>query len=220
MIILTVIIGLAKSQADGDGRQRRTLDIGGHPALNLLNTRPMGEQGPVERLATFADLTAFCVRQELMDEAQARRVASKDADAALKAAHAMREVLRSALEAQVEGREDWGAISRRANQAMARSPVVQRIQEVDGQPSFVATRSMATPDDVLALLAEQIARFIASPERQRARSCEADDCVLWFVDKTRNNSRHWCRMETCGARTKARTYYRKRRALAGKRGST
>ena len=46
----------------------------------------------------------------------------------------------------------------------------------------------------------------------RVRLCAADDCDWLFVDLTKNHSRQWCDMKSCGNRAKARAYYRRHRA--------
>jgi predicted RNA-binding Zn ribbon-like protein len=40
----------------------------------------------------------------------------------------------------------------------------------------------------------------------RLKACRAADCRWAFYDRARNHSRHWCSMEVCGNRTKARAY--------------
>jgi predicted RNA-binding Zn ribbon-like protein len=42
------------------------------------------------------------------------------------------------------------------------------------------------------------------------RECPGDGTCGWlFVDRTKNRSRRWCSMQTCGNRAKARRYYRR-----------
>lgn len=40
----------------------------------------------------------------------------------------------------------------------------------------------------------------------RVKQCPADDCGWLFLDHSRNNSRRWCDMATCGNRTKGRRH--------------
>jgi predicted RNA-binding Zn ribbon-like protein len=40
----------------------------------------------------------------------------------------------------------------------------------------------------------------------RLKACRGDDCRWAFYDETRNRSRVWCSMATCGNRAKARAY--------------
>ncbi len=40
----------------------------------------------------------------------------------------------------------------------------------------------------------------------RVKVCQADDCRLAYYDHSRNGSRAWCSMKSCGNRAKARTF--------------
>lgn len=60
-------------------------------------------------------------------------------------------------------------------------------------------------DDLLRLLA-------AAPDR--IRQCAHPDCVLFFYDTSKNGTRRWHSMATCGNRTKAARHYN--RAVAEK----
>jgi len=55
-------------------------------------------------------------------------------------------------------------------------------------------------------LARAAARLVESTTLSRVRACAADDCKWWFVDDTKNHSRRWCEMKTCGNRAKLRRY--------------
>jgi predicted RNA-binding Zn ribbon-like protein len=46
----------------------------------------------------------------------------------------------------------------------------------------------------------------------RLKPCENEDCILLFLDKSKNKTRRWCSMTICGNKIKAsRFYYRNRR---------
>jgi len=64
-----------------------------------------------------------------------------------------------------------------------------------------------------ALVVTQSAmRLAGSPELRRLKRCP--NCHWLFIDRSRNASRVWCDMLTCGNRAKAERHYRKRRARA------
>jgi predicted RNA-binding Zn ribbon-like protein len=44
-------------------------------------------------------------------------------------------------------------------------------------------------------------------ERERIHKCESPTCDWLFLDTSRNRSRRWCNMQSCGNRAKARRYY-------------
>lgn len=49
----------------------------------------------------------------------------------------------------------------------------------------------------------------------RVKICPADDCLWAFVDQSKNQSRRWCAMGTCGNRHKTRAYRQRHREEAG-----
>jgi predicted RNA-binding Zn ribbon-like protein len=48
-------------------------------------------------------------------------------------------------------------------------------------------------------------------DRRLIRQCTASDCEWLFMDSTRNRSRQWCSMQSCGNREKARRHYQRQR---------
>lgn len=45
----------------------------------------------------------------------------------------------------------------------------------------------------------------------RLKACREDTCQSAFYDHSKNRSGHWCRMEVCGSRNKARAYRRRQK---------
>jgi predicted RNA-binding Zn ribbon-like protein len=43
----------------------------------------------------------------------------------------------------------------------------------------------------------------------RVRQCGADDCQWLFLDTSKNRTRQWCSMQSCGNREKARRHYQR-----------
>jgi predicted RNA-binding Zn ribbon-like protein len=64
----------------------------------------------------------------------------------------------------------------------------------------------------LAALLAGVAVARANGTWQRLKACSADSCQWAFYDRSKNRSGRWCSMQTCGNRTKTRTYRSRRRA--------
>jgi predicted RNA-binding Zn ribbon-like protein len=67
-------------------------------------------------------------------------------------------------------------------------------------------------DRVLWPVARSAAELLTSDDLAAVRECAAPDCRWLFLDRSRNRSRRWCAMATCGNRSKARRHYRRGRA--------
>ncbi|RDD60727.1 CGNR zinc finger domain-containing protein [Ferruginivarius sediminum] len=45
----------------------------------------------------------------------------------------------------------------------------------------------------------------------RIKACAHPDCILYFLDTSKNGTRRWCDMRTCGNRAKVQRHYRRRK---------
>ena len=61
-------------------------------------------------------------------------------------------------------------------------------------------------------IAESAAELLTSEDRAAIRECGAPDCEWLFLDHSRNRSRRWCDMKSCGNRQKARRHYQRAHA--------
>lgn len=68
-------------------------------------------------------------------------------------------------------------------------------------------------NQVIWPVARSAAELLTSAQLERVRECEDDrGCGYLFIDTTRNHSRRWCSMESCGNRAKARRHYARQRS--------
>jgi predicted RNA-binding Zn ribbon-like protein len=70
------------------------------------------------------------------------------------------------------------------------------------------TEGMDGINRILWPVARAAANLLASEQVGRVRVCEDDrGCGYLFIDQSKNGSRRWCSMESCGNRAKARRHY-------------
>ena len=72
----------------------------------------------------------------------------------------------------------------------------------------VAAEPMS-PIAALTPIAEAVIELLTQARPERIRQCADEDCVLWFIDRSRNGRRRWCSMATCGNRNKVAAHYRR-----------
>jgi predicted RNA-binding Zn ribbon-like protein len=71
---------------------------------------------------------------------------------------------------------------------------------------------------ILAPILWSAADIIAGADRERVRECANGRCLWLFLDDSKNGTRRWCSMQSCGNRAKAhRHYVRTRGSKAGRR---
>lgn len=62
---------------------------------------------------------------------------------------------------------------------------------------------------LMATLAHEGAKLLASKQAVHVKRCSNPNCVLLFLDTSRTRKRRWCSMEICGNRAKVAKHYHK-----------
>src|SRR3979490_145860 len=63
-------------------------------------------------------------------------------------------------------------------------------------------------------LVESAVSLLTSAKLERLRRCGNSTCYWLFIDETRNHSRRWCEMASCGNVVKVRRHREKARSAA------
>lgn len=192
--------------------------LGGHPALDLVNTvdwRARADGGE-EALVSYAALLAQATRCGLIAAAEAQRLqqaAGGRADAAEEArkeAVALRDAVYRMVLAALDRRKPGAPDLARLNHWLGAAESPPRLMAT-GQAFAFAPSGDVDLGLPLRRFARQAADLLASPGLQRVRCCAGPDCGWLFLDKSPNRLRRWCSMEGCGNRAKASSFYHRHR---------
>ncbi|WP_193099407.1 CGNR zinc finger domain-containing protein [Burkholderia sp. Z1] len=181
--------------------------VGGHPALDFLNTvADTGKSRDEDKLVDWPAVHAWAGQSGLLapaDLARLLRHARQDRPDALAALHHFREDAYAAIAHLTAGGGSAGA--------RAADRLAVAIREAIGRSAFDAVdgRFAWRPDaraasrwlDAAALGFEQLLR---SDDFARVRQCGR--CTWFFVDRGRGVGRRWCDMRTCGNRAKVEAF--------------
>ena len=197
--------------------------VGGHPALDLINTVSwrLDEQRLRDNLADPEALISWCARTELIDERTATALTAAattdqgEAQLALKATLALREQLTAVLETLL-GHSD---VETPAWQRSIVLPPDMHAALVDA----LAHSELAGPpvrwqlkveraSDLSRLLALSALDLLQSTQLHLIRRCAGPGCGWLFLDRTRSHTRRWCDTSDCGNRDRARRHYARQRA--------
>jgi predicted RNA-binding Zn ribbon-like protein len=80
------------------------------------------------------------------------------------------------------------------------------VVDVTHRPPRLAPADTGTVDAALAAVLAAIAEAVADGSWARFKVCREPGCRWAYYDHSRNRSRAWCSMETCGNRAKARAF--------------
>jgi len=202
--------------------------IAGHPALDLINTLDNRfsdpPSGPQERILTYDDLLRFVQQSGLLTDRQARklkRLASHpDADvdptepqpdpaAILQQAIQLREALATITYAWLDEVPTGSSTEPLPllEDLFKQAALHRRLKPEDGHLLWSwkgLSRHLASP---LWLLAQSANELLTSSDILRLRACGSDTCRWVFLDTSKNHTRRWCDMKTCGNRMKARRFH-------------
>jgi predicted RNA-binding Zn ribbon-like protein len=192
--------------------------IGGHPALDLVNTLDwrFRERGQEELLASHRDLIAFSGQTGLLAAKTARvlrnEVSPKTSERVLAETRELREALAEVFYAQLDGRRpdstQIATLERFFREAREREKLVWNA------PNLFWELSGAESDAELPLwlLARSACSLLLAPDMRKLRACHNAECRWLFLDTSKNHTRRWCDMAVCGNRMKARRFKAQQRA--------
>jgi predicted RNA-binding Zn ribbon-like protein len=189
--------------------------VGGHPALDFINTvHDWTESEPHDYLSEFADAIRFGKATGLLTRADDLRFRRPTPHIELTRLRELRALLKRIfqmrLSGQAPGHTDLGKLSADLGEA-ARATRLKLAIRTHRSPQARVIREIAAENAGDALLRLRIVEgavaLLVSDAMLRVKSCPT--CGWLFLDVSKNRSRRWCSMETCGAVAKARRYYRR-----------
>lgn len=180
--------------------------------LDYANTLGWRGSETLETLHNLAEVLAWLAANGAMPELSAAELgrwfeghtaqaASVFADA-IDLRETIYRLLRSLASKSAPARDDL----RRLNLALASAPARtilghhgdRYVWRIETQPAAAA---------ILAPVLWSAADLLVGGNAERVRQCANDRCLWLFLDESKNGTRRWCSMQSCGNRAKARRHY-------------
>jgi predicted RNA-binding Zn ribbon-like protein len=194
-----------------------SLFLGGHAAVDFLNTwmAPQGE--PIEHIGDGRAFVGWLVEAGLLDAAAAvrvrRRFGASALDQAAAQARALREWARGWLPRWREApSHPWAVDLRQLNGWLAHGPRHGEVVVRDAGHELIERRRFDDIAELVALPAAQIAALITAEDPALLKHCAGPDCTLWFLDRTKAHHRRFCSASACGNRAKVAAFRERQRA--------
>jgi predicted RNA-binding Zn ribbon-like protein len=181
-------------------------------SIEFANTLAWRGSAPTESLHDIGDVLAWLVSTnaipasaaaELRKWFEARRT---HAARVFRDAIEIRELLYRLLHcvglASGPASEDLSLLNRALSDAAPRAA----LERAD---STLGWRIAAKPTaaGILAPVLWSAADILVGPDAARVRQCANDRCLWLFLDDSKNGTRRWCSMQSCGNRAKAHRHY-------------
>jgi len=192
---------------------------GGLLCLDFANTMDdRADEHPQELLVSYGDLVAWSSQAQLLTEQEARQLLEKaekhnsETNRVLKRAVEVREAIFRIFKAVAESESPEDEDLVRLSTLVAEAQEHARI--VPGTHGFhwdwAGTGSEL--DCMLWPVVHSASDFLTSDELDTVRVCASDTCNWLFIDTSKNHSRRWCNMKSCGNREKARRFYSRKKS--------
>ena len=201
-------------------KQEQIFDLtGGLLCLDFANTLDnRTDVHPQELLNSYNDLVLWSQQADVLTEQEARRLLEKaarsptEASRVLQRAVAIREaifrIFKQVAEDESPGDEDLITLSAMVAEAQKHAQIVPNTNGF--RWDWVDKRSDL--DCMLWPVVRSAADFLTSDELDTVRVCASDSCNWLFIDTSKNHSRRWCNMKSCGNREKARRFYTRKKS--------
>jgi predicted RNA-binding Zn ribbon-like protein len=196
----------------------RTLEslelVGGALCLDFANTINSRLNPEHDYLVQYSDLTGWANKLAILSDAQSNQLQKRakqnveEAENALEAAQALRELLYQLFSTVAKGSEpnkkDIETFVTAYGESVAHSLFLKK------DDHYTTTWKVDQEfDAVLWPIVHSAGELLLSEGLRQVKECPG--CGWLFLDTSKNQSRRWCSMNTCGARDKMRRYHKKQR---------
>jgi predicted RNA-binding Zn ribbon-like protein len=185
--------------------------------LDFANTNDWhASEQPVENIHSYAELVGWGKQAGILSDEIADQLARLEverpgfAERAYHTAIQVREAIFRIFSKRYAGQpiaeEDMHMLNSIVRQAMAHRELVPEGEDF----KWKWVDDVDKTDILLWTVALSTANLLTSEKASRVRVCEDDrGCGALFIDMSKNHSRRWCSMESCGNRAKAQRHYSK-----------
>ena len=197
-------------------RSLETLElVGGVLCLdfaNTVNSRPTPEH---DYLMQYADLVRWANKLRILTPTQSRHLQNRaienteESEEALNRARRIRELIYRLFSNATQGSEPDKKDMEMFVSAYGESTSHGQLMKEENH--FKTTWKLDESFDALLWpIVHSAGELLLSEELDHVKECP--NCGWLFLDTSKNQSRRWCSMNTCGARDKMRRYHGRRRA--------
>jgi predicted RNA-binding Zn ribbon-like protein len=193
-------------------------------SLDFVNTWEDRSRPASDSLRTVGDWIAFGRQVGFLGEAEGARLLARAASApeasaeALARCLAVRDALYRIFSAIARSLPPVSSDLEAINAALPDALRSLQLERKEERFEWKWPASGAALDGALGPILFDAAEILTTAERGRVRECAGSACTWIFLDGSRNGSRRWCSMETCGNRAKARRHYHRRQGSPDERG--
>ena len=197
-------------------RTLETLElVGGTLCLDFLNTVNSRVNPEHDYFVQYSDVVGWAEKIRILSPVQSHKIkkqASRNeegAESALLAARTLRDLLYRLFSRAAKGSEpdkkDMEMLIVFYGESISRGQFIK-----EGTHYQTTWKLDEALDAILWPIIHSAGKLLGSEDLDHVKECPG--CGWLFLDTSKNQSRRWCSMNTCGARDKMRRYHKRQRA--------
>lgn len=190
--------------------------VGGELCLDFVNTINSRVNLEHDYLTQYSDLVGWATKVGVLSPTQANQLEKRakqdkeEADRTISTAKSIRELLHrifsNAVKRSEPHKKDLEMFVTALGEAVSRGHLIKKDNRYQ-----TLWKLDETFDAVLLPILYSAGQLLHSEDLQRVKECPG--CRWLFLDVSKNQSRRWCSMNTCGVRDKMRRYHKKNKRI-------
>jgi len=190
--------------------------VSGNRVLDFINTEVIRQEQRVDLLVDFEHFIVWLIQTGLLNEDKLLSKSDSwpeqiDKTEVMTHVRQLRYVLRTVLEQIIARQTIEEKELELLNNHLKLYSGFYQLKSESQKISQQFLQSETAPLYLLTPLVKEIADLLSEANFSLIKRCNNPKCIRYFYDTTRNRSRRWCSMETCGNRIKVASYYQRKR---------
>jgi predicted RNA-binding Zn ribbon-like protein len=177
-----------------------------------------------ELLHGYSDLLAWGLYTSILKEDETQQllhiaeqhpqVASKILNDAMNLREAIYRIFYNIVEDATLQQDDMVLLNTALARAMSHACIMEEGEKDHFRWDWFVKSDVERLERINWLIVRSAADLLTSDKLHSVQACAAEDCRWLFLDISKNHSRRWCDMETCGNQAKARRHYSRKKSVS------
>lgn len=178
------------------------LFVGEHCITDFVNTelKPAGEL--IDLLQTNDDVKRWFKEVGLIENIEEINLN----ETFFKEIKEYRDFIKKSFFNYIDNKDDLKSLIEKTNQILKQNEVFLQISNSEGEYKQTFSPYKPNINILLVIIAIELAKLLSSQQFKYLKRCNNHECVLLFIDTSKNHSRRWCSMELCGNRSKVNNF--------------
>jgi predicted RNA-binding Zn ribbon-like protein len=172
--------------------------------MDFANTQYTPSGDTVELFKSYEDIQDWFLKAGLLNEFSISKTQKKESH--YKELIQYRDLIKKNCFAYVESKHPLNTLIEQTNQIILDNHIHPQIIFKEEHCVVEFTTQKKEYNELLGIIAIEVMNLLNSKNAQYIKKCNNHTCSLLFVDTSKNHSRRWCSMETCGNRSKVSNF--------------